>query len=263
MAFFRYRFYILPFLMLLHVSYAAATTLKLAYSDIQSYPFQMGNGGDTPIPPGLSLDIINKVANELDINVEYQRLPGKRVLQYIKSSKVDGGFIFSYTPQRAKYANYPMVNGVPDRSKRVATIGYYFYKLKDQSFEWDGISVKGTERKVVGAHLGFSIVKELRRKSINVEEVKTTEQLFHMLETKRLPSIAIQDTTAQSYLNDNGVANIERVEPAIKTKDYYLTFSGKFVANNPKLVEKIWQSIATVREDVINTESSKYASKRE
>lgn len=260
-AVFRYRFYLLLSLLLLPVYVAAAATLKLAYSDIQSFPFQMGHGRDTPFPPGLSIDIINKVASTLDIDIEYQRLPGKRVLQYIKSGKVDGGFIFSYNPQRAEYARYPMANGVPDSSKRIATIGYYFYKLKGQPFEWDGVSFSGSKRKLVGAHLGFSIVKELKNKSIHVEEVKTTEQLFHMLETKRLPSIAIQDTTAQAYLNENRVLNVERVEPAIKTKDYYLTFSRKFVGNNPELVKKIWQSIAVLREDVISKESSKYVSK--
>ncbi len=53
----------------------------------------------------------------------------------------------------------------------------------------------------VGAHLGFSIVNELKKKQLNVQEVTTTEQLFQMLQLGRLPVVAVQDTTAQQFLS--------------------------------------------------------------
>lgn len=106
-------------------------TLKLAYSDVESYPFQMGDGADVANPPGLALDIIDNVALKLDIKVEYSRLPGKRVLEAIALGKVDGGFIFSFNDQRAKHARYPMTGDMPDSAKRIATIGYYFFLSKN------------------------------------------------------------------------------------------------------------------------------------
>lgn len=74
----------------------------------------------------------------------------------------------------------------------------------------------------VGAHLGFSIVNELKKKQLNVQEVTTTEQLFQMLQLGRLPVVAVQDTTAQQFLSSKKIKNITKVEPAITTKDYYL-----------------------------------------
>lgn len=94
-----------------HVS--ATTTLRLAYSDIESYPFQMGNGESVANPPGLALDVLNDVATKLELKIEYVRLPGKRVLDYIDTGKVDGGFIFSYNTLRAQYARYPMQDDSP------------------------------------------------------------------------------------------------------------------------------------------------------
>ena len=58
-----------------------SASLKLAYSDIESYPFQLGNGTDIAKPPGLALDVLNHVGKILNLDIEYVRLPGKRVLE--------------------------------------------------------------------------------------------------------------------------------------------------------------------------------------
>jgi len=230
---------------------AASTTLRLAYSDIGSYPFQIGNGNKVASPPGLALDVINQVAHELDINVEYVRRPGKRVLHEIEKNKVDGGFIFSHNAERARYASYPLKDGKPDPSKRVGRIGYYFYKLKSQPLERDGIGIR-SKTQLVGAHLGFSIIGELKRLEINIHEVKTTKQLFAMLRAKRVAAIAIQDTIAQEYLKDKDWPDIEQLQPAIATKDYYLVFSHQFVRAHPELANRIWTSIGANRDEVIS-----------
>lgn len=236
----------------------ALERLKLAYSDIESYPFHLGVGSEVSVPPGISLDIINHVADKLAIEVDYIRLPGKRVLQYIQSGRVDGGFIFSYTPQRAKYAHYPLENNHPDSNKRMARLGYYFYKLKDQSFEWDGTKLKDSKQKVIGAHLGFSVVNELKKKNIKVFEAKNTSQLFDMLRSHRLDAIAIQNTTAQEWLSYNSWPEIEKVPLPIVTKDYYLVFSDQFASSEPELVKGIWSTIGATRDDVVLEVSKKY-----
>ncbi|TQQ53420.1 amino acid ABC transporter substrate-binding protein [Vibrio cholerae] len=238
-----------------HVS--ATTTLRLAYSDIESYPFQMGNGESVANPPGLALDVLNDVATKLELKIEYVRLPGKRVLNYIDTGKVDGGFIFSYNTLRAQYARYPMQDDSPDSQKRIATIGYYFYTLQDQKLDWDGEKILNTEQQV-GAHLGFSIVNELKKKQLNVQEVTTTEQLFQMLQLGRLPVVAVQDTTAQQFLSSKKIKNITKVEPAITTKDYYLVFSHQFYDANAEIAEQIWREIGALREEAHSKHGGKY-----
>ncbi|MCG7496659.1 transporter substrate-binding domain-containing protein [Vibrio sp. Of7-15] len=234
-----------------------AATLTLAYADVESYPYQVGNGSKIPALPGLALDVINAAAYKIGIEVNYVRLPGKRVLQAIKSGKVDGGFIFSYNTQRAQYAKYPMKGKAPDSSKRIATLGYYFYKLKSEPLEWDGINLYNTKQKV-GAHLGFSIVKELKKRKLSVHEVKTTAQLFDMLRSRRVAAIAIQNSIAQEYLYRHNLYDVEQIQPAIITKDYFLVLSHKFVQLNPILANQIWEVISAIRDDVISESRSKY-----
>lgn len=235
-----------------------AATLRLAYNNIESYPYLMGKGRTVPARPGLALDVINQAAKQLNIDVKYVRLPGKRVLQYIKDGKVDGGFIFSFNQERANYALYPMKENQLDATKRIVTLGYYFYTLNHTSFAWNGVEVRDSQKQEVGAHLGFSVVKQLKDK-VAVQEVRSTEQLFGMLFSKRLDAIAIQDTMADKYLKSHRRRNeVMQIPTAISTKDYYLVFSHQFGQQQPELIEKLWQTIGDIRDDIIEQKKETY-----
>ncbi len=217
----------------------------------------MGEGYEVANPPGLALEVINAAAHSLGIEVNYVRLPNKRVLQELKSGNLDGCFIFSYNTERAKFARYPMAVGKPDGRRRIATLGYYFYKLRDQPLEWDGSRLYSPHQKV-GAHLGFSIVRDLGKLNIEVSELKTSEQLFGMLKERRLLAVAIQDTMADAFIYAHHIQNVEKVLPAIKTKDYFLAFNHKFAQENPELVHRIWEAIAAVRDKILSRAKGRY-----
>ncbi|EGQ8079281.1 hypothetical protein XM75_c21191 [Vibrio vulnificus] len=234
------------------------TTITLAYGDVESFPFQMGNGNLVVEPPGLAIDVIEQAARMLNIKINYVRVPGKRVLSQIKTNQVDGGFIFSYSQERAQYARYPMKDQQADHTLRIATLDYYFYKLKEQPFTWDGLQLISIGDVPVGAHTGFSITKRLKESNVNILEIGNTEKLFEMLGKRRLTAIAIQSNIASSYINEHQLSTVERVSPPISTKDYYLIFSHEFAKENPQLVQKIWEMIGLIRDDVINTSIKKY-----
>ncbi|EPS5698496.1 substrate-binding periplasmic protein [Vibrio vulnificus] len=234
------------------------TTITLAYGDVESFPFQMGNGNLVAEPPGISVDVIEQAARLLNIKINYVRVPGKRVLSQIKANQVNGGFIFSYSQERAQYARYPMKDQQADHNLRIATLDYYFYKLKEQPFTWDGLQLSSIGDVPVGAHTGFSITKRLKESNVNILEIGSTEKLFEMLGKRRLSAIAIQSNIASSYINEHQLSNVERVSPPISTKDYYLIFSHEFAEENPQLVQNIWEMIGLIRDDVIDTSIKKY-----
>ncbi|HDY7485625.1 TPA: transporter substrate-binding domain-containing protein [Vibrio vulnificus] len=233
-------------------------TITLAYGDVESFPFQMGNGNLVVDPPGVSVDVIEQAARLLNIKINYVRVPGKRVLSQIKANQVDGGFIFSYSQERAQYARYPMKDQQADHNLRIATLDYYFYKLKEQAFTWDGLQLSSIGDVPVGAHTGFSITKRLKESNVNILEIGSTEKLFEMLGKRRLTAIAIQSNIASSYINEHQLSTVERVSPPISTKDYYLIFSHEFAEENPQLVQNIWEMIGLIRDDVIDTSIKKY-----
>ena len=242
-------------------SHASSTkTIKLAYSDIESFPFQMGNGTSVAEPPGLSIDILEHAANTLNVNIEYIRLPGKRVLHHMRANQVDGGFIFSYNQKRAQYANYPIKDEQVDSTLRIATLDYFFYKLKEQEVKWDGTKLESVGNRPVGAHNGFSIINILKKNEINTLEMESTEQLFTMLKKRRIAAVAIQSNIADSYINENELPNIEKITPPISTKYYYLIFSHKFTKENPELVQAMWKAVGKVRDEIIARNMKMYLS---
>lgn len=256
--------FMLPFILLASVSLHASPskTITLAYSDVESFPFQMGNGNDIASPPGLSINILEEVAQILNININYVRLPGKRVLSQIRVNQVDGGFIFSYSKERAMFANYPMHNQRVDRTFRITTLDYSFYKLKGQKIDWDGVTLNPLVRKPTGAHGGFSITNILKEKKIDTLEIESTEKLFEMLTKKRLAVIAIQNNIASSYIDENNSPNFQKLTPPISTKDYYLIFSKEFTKKHPELVQNIWNTIGEVRDEVTTRKIKQYTKKK-
>ncbi|MDC5819239.1 transporter substrate-binding domain-containing protein [Vibrio europaeus] len=256
------RYLVLALLLLPIVSFASSSkTIKLAYSDIESFPFQMGNGNDVATPPGISVEIIEQLAHMLQFKVEYVRVPGKRVLQHIRSNEVDGGFIFSYNHERAQYAHYPIINGQVDSALRIATLDYFLYRLKIQKLEWDGVKLYSTGNRPVGVHTGFSIIDTLKENEISTLEVSSTQHLFKMLRKRRVIAVAVQSNIADSYIDENKLASIEKVYPPILSKYYYLIFSHRFTENNPELVRKIWRTIGDIRDQVTVNSIKKYTAR--
>lgn len=93
------------------------------------------------------------------------------------------------------------------------------------------------------------------RKQLKVQEVKSTEQLFQMLELKRISTMAVQDTMAQQYIAIHNLSNVKQVEPAITTKDYYLVFSHQFMEANAELAERYGKRLN--KSEMTSTQSRK------
>ncbi len=58
------------------VSYAYDTKIRLAYSDAKAFPYQIHHENN---PPGIAMEIISQAAQDIGIDIEFLRLPNKRV----------------------------------------------------------------------------------------------------------------------------------------------------------------------------------------
>ncbi len=238
-------------------SLSYSDTLTLVFSDVEVFPYQIGNGSALSNPPGIAVDIIVKAAKSLGHTVRFIRVPNKRVLLTVQSGKADGAFVFSYKPEREQYGLYPMKNGKPDSKFRIASMSYYFYALVKNNMKWDGVKLKGSNHHV-GANSGYSIVADLKKMGYQVEEAKTTQQNFQKLKSNRFGLVAAQSITADAYLKYNEDDSIERLGPPVKTKDYFLMLSHQFYKKNPKKAQQLWQEVALQRDYFAAQKSAKY-----
>ena len=230
---------------------------RLAYSDVSTYPYQVGEGLQIPEPAGISIDIIKQAAKDNGITIEFHRLPNKRVLLELQSGVIDGAFIFSHNAERQVFAEYPRKNGVPDPARRVARLSYYLYRQKNSPVTWNGSQFQGLQGPI-GANAGYSIIGDLRKMGVTVEEAKSTEQNFNKLQLGRLAAVATQDNIADPYLQKNQLHDIEKLPLPLAEKDYFLIFNRSFTEKNRQQVEKLWDRIGVIRDQITHKQLPHY-----
>ncbi len=224
-----------------------ALELRLAYSDVSTYPWQTGEGLQMSNPPGLAIELIRAAAQDLGVEVVFERLPNKRVLLALQNGSIDGAFIYSHNAERAAFASFPMKNGQPDSQRRVARLSYYIYQLKNTAPLWDGQQFVAQNRPI-GANAGYSVVGDLKKMGIEVEEAKNTEQNFNKLRLGRLAAVAAQDVMTDAWLQKVKASDIEKLPQPLVSKDYFLIFGQRYAKEHAALVEKLWDRIAATRE---------------
>lgn len=224
---------------------AETLILRLGYSDIEAPPYQIRHD---QIPPGIAFDIISQASHDIDVELNFFSLPNRRVQESLKLGEIDGAFMFSFKKDRKENGQYPMIDGELDSSKRIAVLSYYLYRRKGSDLSWDTKKITGTIT-AVGANSGYSIVDDLKKMGIPVQEAKSTEQNFSKLLMQRIDAVAHQDLVADGYIDFAGIGStIEKLNPALSTKDYFLMFSHQFMDKHNDIAQKMWSRISEIRE---------------
>ena len=157
---------------------------------------------------------------------------------------------------------YPTVDRTPygkvDSLRRITTISYSMYRLKSAKIDWNGekfINLDG----VTGAPFGYSIVEDLHKMNVEVEEAPSSRMNLDKLLSNRVQCVVLQDVTGDNLIkNDKKYSEVEKVFPPVATKHYYLMLSHKFVEENPDLAQKIWDKLGEIRESVSEELAEKY-----
>ena len=228
----------------------AQQEIRLAYSETESYPYQLGNGPKVASPPGIAIDIIERAAENIGIRVIFERYPNNLILSHLHHGVIDGIFIFSYLKEREVFGVYPMKAGLPDIDKRIAQISYFLYRNKGSKADWDGERFT-PENVSVATQSAFSIIAMLRSHRLAVAEVDEVDQLYRLLKSGRVDAVATQDILLDPYIREQQLSDIERDWPPLETRDYYLMLSHQFYGKYPELAQSLWHEIAKVRKTLL------------
>lgn len=245
---------------------AVAIEINVAYENKEQPPYYMGNTESIlPDKPGVAVEMVKMLEEKVDgLKVKLTRVPWKRCTKQLENNIVDGIFNASYKTSRLKIGWYPTKDkthvGQVDETKRITTITYSLYVLKGTDLGWTGNNydvLKGE----IGAPLGYSIVGDLQKNGVEVDEAPSTKMNLHKLRKKRVAAVALQSVTADSIIKANPdlFGEIEKVQPPLKTKPYYLMLSHRFVKAHPNIAQKIWDAISNIRENNFETIAAKYS----
>ncbi len=230
-------------------SASAVEVVHLTYEPVHNPPQALG--ATTTInwkKPGLTLEILKRVEERLDVRFEFKRLPWKRGLYMIEHNQMDGIFHASYKPAREKIGVYPKQDGAVDPGRSIFYQSYVLYKRADSIVDYDGKAIQGVEG-AVGAVSGYSVVKKLKKMGHTVLETSTLKGNFNKLATGKIDAFAGLENMSDDFLQRNSHAfqNITKVETKISNKPYYLLFSHDFVKRKPELTQQIWNMIAEIK----------------
>ncbi len=225
-----------------------AQTVTLTYENADSYPWYMKDGS------GLDLILLKMVDEAMpDVSFKYKKTPWKRCLSNIQSDITEGCFSASFKEKRLVFGYYPGTHtgGKANAAMRTHSSSYSLYVLKGSSIKVTGtLTISGLSGKVA-APAGYSISDDLSKKGFNVDDgASSTAKNFEKLLGGRVNAVAALSLNGDNILAKNKKYSdkIAAVKPPLIDKPYYIMFSKKFINSNKSLAEKIWATIATVRE---------------
>lgn len=239
---------------------AAPVEMIMAYENKEQPLYYYGTT-EVPPEPGVAVEMVMLLEEKIPgLKISFVRHPWKRCQVLLQNGKVDGIFKASFKPERLKIGAFPMENREVDPSRRIAMMANSLYKHKDSVIDWDGETFINLDDGVIGAPRGYFIVSVLRDKGVTVEEADTSLGNLKKLVAGRLTAVALQDVTGDLLLNRHPefFKDIVKVQPPLTAKPQYLMLSHQFVKTHPELAEKVWDTIAEIRENELNRIAIKY-----
>jgi polar amino acid transport system substrate-binding protein len=239
------------FLSFSSLCFAEQLTIRVGIQDNDGSPMIIGSGTQLKDPPGIGIDIIQLAAKELNIKLEIIRKPNNRVHLGLEKGVYDASGFYSYKKEREKEGVFPKNDdGSLNKNARMSVVSYFMYAMKEKNVSWDGKKISGVTR--VGANTGYSVVGDLKKLNIPVQEMKTIAQNLKMLSLNRIQAYAAQNVSMDPIIATyDEWKDIVKVGPPIKSKEYYFMFSHQFYNEHKEVAEKFWRKIEEVRAPIL------------
>lgn len=224
--------------------------LVFVFQDVDNFPYEVGeNETVNAQTPGLSIELLQLVAQRLQIFFEFKRLPWKRCFIELQKGTVDGVFSASFKPERLAFGAYPMQADAVDASRRIYTMSYMLYVPTGSALRWDGNAFAPPPKKIAVIR-GYSVIDDLSKMGIPVEEVKNSYVALKWLNSGMFDAAALLELSGDAALaaHTDELSRIEKLPIPLITRDYYLMLSRQRIEQSPKLAEDIWNAMKVVRE---------------
>ena len=246
-----FKFLIVSLIFVLPVSLEANEPIfRIVFMDKENPPRILGDGTFIDSnKPGISVELIEMVAERVGIKFTFERMPWKRCLAMVEYGSADATFHASYKENRAVYGIYPTHNGMLDSTRAIYINRYVLYTLKGSNVNWDGKTLHNVTQ-AIGAQLSYAVVTDLTKMGHKVEEVSSIDKNLNKLLSGRISAYAEIETIADSKITKNieKYSNIQKLKPPLREKDYYLLISKKFAKVYPELCTQIFDAIHDVKE---------------
>lgn len=233
-------------LLMAAIAQAQACVIRLAYNEVAAPPYYFGDRGKTPPQPGPAIELVDLAAQQLGCQILWQRKPLKRIMRELQAHAIDATLALSYSTERSQFLVYPMKGDRPDPSLALWTLSYYFYVKQGSTLSWDGKQFNRPPQGV-GANAGYSVVNDLAKLGLVAEEAPGDLNNLGKLVHGRIETYAGQSLFVDQLREQPEFQGLERLEPPIVRKDYFLVFSKGYHRSHPDTAHKLWRLIPELK----------------
>lgn len=192
---------------------------------------------------GLSYDLMREIFSRLDLEVEIELFPQKRMIELIKKGDKDGATVISKNAQRLKFIDY--TDSIFQKKGLL-----YFLEENDHLVDWQSYEeLKGLKIGVVAGHnYGDKFNKAVKKFALDIYPVTHIDQNFEKLIHGRIDLLLCIEATANHYLSfpkykDKIIASSK----GYYEKGYYIGFSK--LSNARHLIPRVNKVIREMKKD--------------
>lgn len=189
---------------------------------------------------GLTIELVEAVAQDIGIKVKWIRLPWKRCISEVSKNRIDGVVNAIYLKEREKFFRFPLKEGQINREFRLFDIKYNVYTLKTSKVSWDGKQFKNLKYSI-GTNLGYATASLLKKSGIPYYESPSTDKLFNLLINKKLDAIITLDGKGSSAIKKlNLNKRVIKLKIPYQNDPDFIVFAHKL---DLKVSTKIWKEV--------------------
>jgi polar amino acid transport system substrate-binding protein len=226
---------------------AEIVTLRMCYEDQPYFPFLGEIGNDDDDYPGILLEHINQAIGQLSLTSTMIRAPWKRCLKMLEHNEVDATFAAIYTPERERFARFPMANGKPDSARAIQHVEYPVFSRNQRPDIWDGKSFSSTNL-VVAAPLGYVAAEMLKKSGHDPDFNVPLVDGLKLVAKDRLDGFVVERFIGLKTMEFLKLS--DELRPSGKpylVADWFVILSHGFYKKYPELSEQFWTEIGMSR----------------
>ena len=216
---------------------------KLDLGDSPWPPYTLGQVGRKP-DGGLGIDLVREIYKRLDVRVNIELYPWKRVLKMAETGLIDGPTLLMKNPEREKYLVYT----IPVFEGREVL---FYSKNHLKNFSWDDFKDLSpyTIGLINGYTYGDEFLKAAAQLGLKIEYAVTAEVNFQKLHAGRIDLVLEDPLVAGAIVrkNDEWAKIITFADKPVTIYPYYMALSRKSSAR--VLIPKLNLIIEQMRAD--------------
>lgn len=218
--------------------------LRLCYEDIAAKPWTL------PEEAGLNAVLLKRVEKVLGERFIYVSRPWKRCLEEMRRGDFDGIFAAADSEERRTFGVFPTLpNGEADPARALHEDVFQVFLRKDGAASWDGKLLQVPSNGVL-VQRGYVIGGILRERGFDVREVTNSAgDGLRQLAAGMFDVAVLQGLESEVLLRSHTTwsTKVTKAPMPYATLPMYLFVGTGVYERDPKRIEAIWASIATIR----------------